>query len=105
MWKRKQCFYKNNNSSERCHGKNCKAEKQHEAILTQEQQKSKNLEIKRMVLDDCPKCKKETKFTYLRWKGKHKIYKCLECGAECKQISRSKQVVEPFAVLGGGHKF
>ena len=105
MWTCKRCKTKNNNSSEKCHGKNCKAERQKDAVLTQEQQKSIELEVKRMVLDDCPKCKKETKFTFLRWKGKDKIYRCVECGSDCKQISRSKQVAEPFAVLGGGHKY
>ena len=105
MWKCKQCKTKNNNNSMKCHGTNCKAEKEHEAILTQEQQKSKELEIKRMVLDYCPKCKKETRFIFLRWKGKQKRYKCVECGANCNQISKSKAVAEPFAVLGGGHKY
>lgn len=102
MWKCKQCDHKNNNSSERCHGQNCKAERNYHAVLNSTQQKAVELNRKRQVLDDCPKCHKETVFDYLREKDRAKIYKCTKCGAVCKQIGKSKPVLDFFAHIGSG---
>lgn len=94
MWLCKRCKTKNNNNSLKCHGKGCKADKEHEAIIPKEVQKREELKFERRVLDFCPKCKKETIFEFLRLKDKRKTFKCTECNAVCYQKGKSKQVPE-----------
>ena len=99
MWICSNCGYKNNNSNKRCHGHNCKAESQFES--------KKQTKV---VLDECPKCLKETIFVFDRKKmveieslsidGEsrrmktivQKRYKCIECGSLCFQTGKSKPV-------------
>lgn len=87
MWLCEKCNHKNNNSSERCHGLNCNEKRSY--IFTQE-----HVENKERVLDTCPKCRKETIFTFKRSKGKKKIFVCNECGKSCFQVGKSKPVPE-----------
>lgn len=99
MWKCKTCNHKNNNSSEKCHGQNC------DGLRGQVIDKTKK------VLDNCPKCNKETIFTFERNKmveieqltvgGTKRVktivekrYRCTICQRLCRQTSRSKQVPE-----------
>lgn len=97
MWKCSLCNYKNNNSSKQCHGDNCKG------LRGQIPDKTKK------VLDDCPKCGKQTVFTFERNKmvevevltvegtkrtktRVEKRYRCTECQSLCRQTGRSKAV-------------
>lgn len=105
MWQCKRCKTKNNNNSLKCHGKGCKAIREKDAVISETKQRAEELKIKRSVLDECPKCKKETVFEFVRRAGKYKRYRCTECNSLCNQISRSRQIAEPFAKLGGGHDY
>ena len=76
MWKCNLCNYKNNNSSEKCHGLNCKGIKEINAsqLPTQDANKAKIKKDKR-IYDFCPACKDDKFFTSVRWKGK-KAWSC-----------------------------
>ena len=68
MWKCSKCNYKNNNSSEKCHGFDCKAKKETDSFEKPvEIQKKKEA---KKIYDFCPACKKDMFFTKTRWKGK-----------------------------------
>lgn len=108
MWECKKCGYKNNNSSEKCHGHKCDGVR---GFVPDKKKK---------VLDNCPKCDKETVFTFERNKmveveeitpgldgmqGKRvrtrveKRYRCTECGSLCKQTGRSKKLPDEMVVV------
>lgn len=104
MWLCEICSYKNNNSSEKCHGQNCKG------IRGKIKKKSKQ------VLDNCPKCNKETIFNFERNKmveieqltveGTKRVktrvekrFRCTECQSLCRQTGRSKDVPEEMKVV------
>ena len=104
MWQCKKCNHKNNNSSEKCHGHNCNG------IRGEIPDKTKK------VLDNCPKCNKETIFIFERNKmveietstpegGKRvktrveKRFRCTECELLCRQTGRSKNVPEEMKVV------
>jgi len=76
MWLCKNCGYKNNNASLKCHGVNCKAEREHAAI-EQPHSVTKQKEAKK-VYDFCPKCHKDTFWDAARFKGK-KAWRCTSC--------------------------
>lgn len=97
MWICNKCQYKNNNSSETCHGKNCDGVR------------GKQIDKTKKVLDNCPKCNKETVFIFERNKmvevreesigggsrtktRVEKRYRCTECQSLCRQTGKSKQV-------------
>ena len=110
MWKCPKCEYKNNNSSLTCHGNKCDGKR------------GKIPDKTKKVLDLCPKCNKETIFTFERNKmveieqetigGGHrtktiveKRYRCTECQSLCRQRGKSKSVIEmtvPDADTGDG---
>lgn len=107
MWECKRCKHRNNNSSEKCHGQNCKAERKYEALFSTEFEKAKELKEKRQVMDFCPKCKKETTWDYIRTKKntkqnlvnfrvgeKKKMFRCLECGAIGFPITKNKPIIK-----------
>ena len=108
MWECKICGYQNNNSSEKCHGLNCKALRGYIP------------DNKKKVLDNCPKCAKETIFIFERNKmveveevtpgldgmqvkrvktRVEKRYRCTECHSLCRQTGRSKHVPEAMLVV------
>jgi len=99
MWQCQKCNYKNHNSSKTCHGNNC------DGVKGQIIDKTKK------VLDHCPKCDKDTIFTFERNKmveietstpegGKRvktrveKRFRCTECQSLCRKTGRSKNVPE-----------
>lgn len=100
MWLCSQCGFKNNNSSKRCHGKDCMIER---GKMPQKEAKK--------VIDFCPKCNKETIFTFERKKmvereestlegGRRvktvveKRFRCSECNSLCRQVGKSKKIPE-----------
>ena len=104
MWQCHKCNYKNNNSSKTCHGNNC------DGI------RGKVIDKTKKVLDHCPKCDKDTIFTFERNKmveietstpegGKRvktrveKRFRCTECQSLCRQTGRSKNVPEEMMVV------
>ena len=108
MWQCNKCNYKNNNSSEKCHGNNCKAPRGYIP------------DNKKKVLDNCPKCNKETIFTFERNKmvevdqitpgldgmqnkrvktRVEKRFRCTECQSLCRQTGKSKTVPEQMLVV------
>ena len=83
MWQCKKCDYKNSNSSEKCHGLDCKAIRDSDAVEIP--QAIVNLEIDKMetIEDYCPKCMKKQFFSKdsrktFRWRwrchGCHKLF-------------------------------
>lgn len=78
MWQCKQCFYKNNNSTKKCHGDNCKALRDLEAyelpikIIKEAKKKDPR------VYDFCPNCRKDTFWLPRRYEGK-KAWSCTVC--------------------------
>ena len=94
MWLCKRCGFKNNNTNEKCHGIDCNAIREYEAILQFETQTAIENRDHRRVLDKCPKCKKDTIFVFKRMKAKRKIFNCTECNSSCFQIGKSKPVPE-----------
>lgn len=92
MWKCKSCGHANNNSSKKCHGVNCKALREFEAIelpkvIIKEKEAKK-------VYDYCPKCKKDVFWIAKRYKGKGGYWGCLSCHRTAKLIGKPK----PFPV-------
>lgn len=104
MWKCTLCNYKNSNNSEKCHGEKCNG------LRGFVPDKSKK------VLDNCPKCGKETIFIFIRNKmveieeltmeGQKRVktrvekrYRCTECDSLCRQTGRSKSVPEEMLVV------
>lgn len=111
MWKCNLCYHKNNNSSEKCHGDNCKAERKYEALFSTEFEKAKELKEKRQVMDFCPKCGKETTWDFLRTKKnnkrnlvnfrvgeKKKMFRCRECGAIGFPIGKTRSQTQDVVV-------
>lgn len=92
MWKCKQCGFINNNSSEKCHGMNCKALRQYEAVTLPEKL-VKPIKTKD-VLDYCPVCKKDNKFVYVGRRKLQKVFKCVQCHKEFRQYGKSRELPE-----------
>lgn len=96
MWLCSRCKHKNNNSSQRCHGHNCKAERNKEAYelpiqITKVQEAKK-------VYDYCPNCKKDTFWISKRYKGKGGYWGCMECNRTAKLIGKSKPIPEGISI-------
>ena len=91
MWECKQCGYKNNNSSQSCHGEKCKAMREFEAIEIPKKI-IKIREVKK-VYDYCPKCTKDTFWTSDRFKGR-KAWRCVECKSLAFLKGKSKPLPE-----------
>jgi len=75
MWQCTKCNHKNNKSSEKCHGLDCKATKQHDGIIELRELPKKQKKVK-AVLDYCESCKKDMLFTPTKWKGKTGYWAC-----------------------------
>jgi len=91
MWICKQCKTSNNNSSKKCHGENCKALRDNEAIELPVQL-TKHKDTKK-VYDYCPKCWKDTWWLKTSYKGK-KAWKCIECNSKAFLIGKPKPFPE-----------
>jgi hypothetical protein len=91
MWLCSNCGHKNNNSNLKCHGINCKAERNYAAI----EQPIKVIKEKGMkkVYDFCPKCHKDTFWTPARFKGKQ-AWRCVSCKKVAFLIGKPK----PFPI-------
>ena len=94
MWICKKCNYKNNNSSEKCHGNECEEIKEKDNIIQTEKISSKKKKEPKKVLDFCVSCKKDMFFTPTTWKGKRGYWRC-ESGKHrpCELIGRTKPIV------------
>jgi hypothetical protein len=91
MWECKQCGTKNNNSSKRCHGENCKALREYEAIeLPTQLTKQKDT---KMVYDRCPKCWKDRYWVKTKYKNK-KAWRCVDCDSLAFLIGKPKPFPE-----------
>lgn len=101
MWECKNCGEKNNNSSLKCHGLNCNADRAHSAKeiplkITKER------EIKK-VYDFCPKCRRDTYWVAVRFKGKNH-WRCTVCKKIAVLIGKSKPMpVEPIEIKNDTH--
>ena len=93
MWKCSKCNHKNNNNSEKCHGKECNATKSQAGIVELKEIKVKKKKEVKAVLDYCGSCKKEMMFTPTKWKGKRGYWRC-ESGKHrpCELIGRAKPI-------------
>ncbi len=112
MWLCKKCKHKNNNSSEKCHGHNCKGKRDQSDFETP-------IHKRKQVLDLCPKCNQETVFVFERNKmieveeltpgmegmqarrvktRVEKRYRCTQCQSLCRQTGKSKMVPEEMKV-------
>lgn len=89
MWQCKKCNHKNNNSSEKCHGHNCKGIREKVALEIPVQLIKKEKKVKKLY-DFCPACQKDMFFTETRWKGR-KAWSC-ESGKHrpCNFTGKSK---------------
>lgn len=92
MWQCKKCNHKNNNSSEKCHGRDCLGNKKNDGIIQLREITPKKKEVKK-VLDYCISCKKDMFFTPTTWKGKRGYWRC-ESGKHrpCELIGRTKPI-------------
>ena len=89
MWLCKNCGFKNNISSLKCHGISCKADREHAAFEQTINIKKEKEEKK--VYDWCPKCLRDTFFTQARFKGKQ-AWRCTRCKKLMWLIGKPKQI-------------
>lgn len=93
MWICNKCQYKNNNSSETCHGKNCDGTKIKDTLIIQGVNIVKKKKEKKKVLDYCPACKKDMFFTQIKRKGKPDWWFCeSHKHRPCELVGRSKPI-------------
>lgn len=77
MWKCKICQLKNNNSSEKCHTKNCKGIRETDSFEMPVEIKKEKPE--KRVYDYCPVHQKDVIWIQGRWHGK-KVWRCTHGG-------------------------
>ena len=97
MWECKQCFYKNNNSTERCHGKNCKAEREFQALEIPVAIQNEGKDQEETVYDWCSVCGKDQYFTKTGRVNFRMRYKCHGCHKPFIKIGKNK--VKPSEVF------
>lgn len=77
MWLCNKCGFKNSNSSEKCHGYNCKAIKEKQVFENPIVVKKEKL-VKR-IYDYCPIHQKDVIWVEGKWHGK-KVWRCTHGG-------------------------
>lgn len=90
MWICKQCDYKNNNSSQRCHGEKCKALRQFEALEIPKKILNEKKEFEKTVYDWCSVCQKDQYFTKTGRVNLKMRYICHGCHKPFVKIGKNK---------------
>lgn len=90
MWLCKQCGYKNNNSSERCHGENCKALRNTEALELPTVLINEKKEMDKTVYDWCSVCAKDQFFSKIKRVRFRMMYRCHGCHKTFVKIGKNK---------------
>ncbi len=73
MWECKKCHFKNNNSSEKCHGVECEGTKSKNA--KKKPGEVQNEHVPERIYDFCLVCKKDVILIETRHKGE-KVFRC-----------------------------
>ena len=112
MWICKKCNYKNNNSSEKCHGHECDGIKALDGIIQLKEisKKERTFDITKhtiepYVRDYCQNCREKTIFKFSRSRisreGKQGIfskrqlhYICLQCNRRSIMVGKSENVTK-----------
>jgi hypothetical protein len=90
MWQCKRCKTNNNNSSKKCHGKNCKGIREQTALeLPTEIVKAKQ-EMEQTVYDFCSVCMKDQYFSKTIKKSFRQLWRCHGCHKTFMKIGKSK---------------
>lgn len=80
MWKCEICNYRNNNSSERCHGKNCNSDSPKNRHAQEQKYINLGVELQKegikKIYDYCESCRKDMFFYQTKWKGKKGYWRC-----------------------------
>lgn len=94
MWLCNKCGFKNTNSSEKCHGIDCKGMREDHAVELPTSIKKE----KEAIFDYCPTCKSMQYFSWAKWKkivSGWRCHKCLKFYRIKKEKGKKKNLTVP----------